>query len=194
MRITGIDLSMTATGYATLTVSEEWMHHDLTWHLSTIGTKGTNDDPLPVTYDRLRRIVAAILESLRFEEPDLVVLEGPAFSSSSGKAHDRSGLWWLLYDGLRRQNAPVAVVKPNTRAMYATGKGTASKDAVLAAAVRRYADAAISNNNEADAVVLAAMGARWCEYPIEASLPMTHLRAMTAPEWPEAAAATPISR
>jgi crossover junction endodeoxyribonuclease RuvC len=182
VKIVGLDLSMTATGYAYLQTPD--LGPSGHWHLSTIKTKGTDSDSVLVTHVRLLRICSEVTERVWQDQPDLIVMEGPAFSSSSGKAHDRSGLWWLIYDALRAREIPLAVVKPNTRTMYATGKGNASKDTVMAAASRRYLDAPILNNNEADAVILAAMGARWCNEPIEPALPMTHLRAMTVPEWP----------
>jgi len=72
---------------------------------------------------------------------------------------------------------------PKVRAIYATGKAL-DKDQVLAAVVRRYPNVPIGNNNEADALILAAMGARKLGHPYEPSLPQTHLRAMDGAEWP----------
>lgn len=73
---------------------------------------------------------------------------------------------------------PLLVVTPAQLKTYATGKGNASKDAVLAAAVKRYPAWDITGNDVADAVVLMAIGSRLLGHPIEASLPQTHLRAL----------------
>jgi hypothetical protein len=67
---------------------------------------------------------------------------------------------------------------------YATGKGMIAKDAVLAAVVRRYVGIDVTCNDEADALILAAMGARHLGQPIEDSLPLTHLAAMDNVHWP----------
>ena len=59
----------------------------------------------------------------------------------------------------------VVEVSPTARA-HATGKGTARKDAVIAAVESRY-EVGVANDNEADAIVLAAIGARLVGFPIE---------------------------
>ena len=74
--------------------------------------------------------------------------------------------------------APILTVPPPTRAMFATGRGNAGKDEVLAAAIRRYPAWGIAGNDIADATVLAAIGARLLGHPLEESLPQTHLRAL----------------
>ena len=74
---------------------------------------------------------------------------------------------------------------PTSRATYATGKDNAGKDAVLAAVVRRYPDVDVTGNDEADALVMAAMGARLLGHPLEDSLPQSHLRALAGLELPD---------
>jgi hypothetical protein len=51
--------------------------------------------------------------------------------------------------------------------------------------VRRYQQVDITGNDIADALVLAAMGARQLGTPIETSLPAVHLTAMTKISWPK---------
>ena len=67
---------------------------------------------------------------------------------------------------------PVAEVAPALLKKYATGKGNAAKDEVLASVVRRYPQVDISGNDISDALVLAAMGARQLRTPIETSMPV----------------------
>jgi crossover junction endodeoxyribonuclease RuvC len=58
---------------------------------------------------------------------------------------------------------------------------------VLTDVVRRYVGAAgtvLRGNDEADALVLAAMGSRHLGQPLEGSLPAAHLGAMAGAKWP----------
>jgi len=105
-------------------------------------------------------------------------IEGPSIGSkNAAAAHDRSGLWWLIVASVAGYGPPL-IVPPTVRAKYATGKGNAGKDEVLAAVVRRYDYAPVENNDQADAFVIAAIAARVNGDPIEDSLPATHLDAL----------------
>ena len=75
---------------------------------------------------------------------------------------------------------------PTARAKYGTGKGNAAKDAVLAAVIRRYPAVDVTGNDEADALILAAMGARHLGIPLELSpVPGPCLDALLKVRWPE---------
>ena len=84
----------------------------------------------------------------------LGVIEGPSFGSKGAGQHERAHLWWELAGLLDELCRDVIEVPPTNRAKYATGKGNAGKDEVLAAVVRRYPDVNVTNNNEADSLVL----------------------------------------
>jgi Holliday junction resolvasome RuvABC endonuclease subunit len=189
VKAVGLDLSLTSTGYALITDPDKPVPM---WWSSTHGEKAPTSKVWVSTRNRLRTLADELLLEVHHQQPDLVVLEGPSFASKGGHPHDRSGLWWLVVDGLVGRGHRLAVVPPTVLKMYATGKGNASKDDVLLAVARRYTSAPISNNNEADAVALAAMGCRWLEQPVESSLPMTHLRAMTSAEWPAELVTLPV--
>lgn len=167
--VVGLDLSLTSTGIA---VNGSGI---AAW-CGTIGSTGRDNEPWPVRYRRLCDLTHRILAPI--PEGALVVLEAPAYSRNTGKAHDRAGLWWMVYDMLAGTTRTVLPVEPNLRAKYATGKGNASKDAVLAAAVRRYPSIEINGNDTADAVVLMAMGRRLVGQPIDEPMPATHLAAL----------------
>jgi crossover junction endodeoxyribonuclease RuvC len=177
--VVGIDPSLTATGIAVLDTNNR------DWHVSTVKSAPVSGGELGM-HRRMSRIVASVtqeLDAYARPTPDMIslfVIEAPAFSKNNGMAHERAGLWWQLYGSLALYSAytPILVIKPNVRAKYATGRGNAGKDEVLLAASRRYAECAITNNNEADAVVLAAMGARHKTIPIEPELPLSHIAAM----------------
>ena len=171
--VAGIDLSLTSTGLAVIGPDGVQVHR--------IQSKGHKDATLIERVVRLRRIAVELDD--RLTGGDLIVIEQPAYSRTTGHMHDRSGLWWLIVNSLS-WHTPVVEVAPTARCKYATGKGNASKDAVLAAVVRRYPDVDVTGNDVADALVLAAMGARALGHPIEASLPQTHLDAMAKVAWP----------
>lgn len=171
--VVGLDLSLTGTGVA---IIDE--HETVTRIVRSKGEKGAT------LADRSRRL-DMLARRITYLVPigALVVVEQPAYSQTGGSHHDRSGLWWLIVHELSNAGWDVAEVTPGGLKKYATGKGNAPKDAVLAAVVKRYPDIDITDNNVADAVVLAAMGARHVGTPIEASLPLANIAALDAVRW-----------
>ena len=93
-----------------------------------------------------------------------------------------------MYDHLALLGYPIAVVPPNVLKVYATGKGNASKAAVMLAAARRYPWADIVDDNTADAMVLYAMGLDWLGYQME-PVPQKNRDALASVAWPEGIAA-----
>lgn len=182
MLIVSLDTSLSATGLAILSPDTT---PDPYWAVRTIKTTPPVAPPDPdlAQLRRMQKIITALHSSIRElcygVRPDYGVIEAPAFSKGNGMAHERAGLWWMAYQMLIGLGpaSPVLVVRPNLRAKYATGKGTAGKDEVLLAASRRYPKVPITNNNEADAVVLAAMVACLHDCPVD-NLPRTHLDAL----------------
>lgn len=159
----GLDLSLTSTGVAVLRNGTATVRRIT----STPRKNATTDD----TAARLDTLVAAIIGAIPASDATLVAVEGPSFGSTGGAQHERGGLWWLTRHALRVEGLDVVVVPPTVVKKYATGKGNAPKDQVLAAVVRRYPDVDVTGNDEADALVLAAIRARNAGYPFETSLP-----------------------
>jgi Holliday junction resolvasome RuvABC endonuclease subunit len=183
--VIGLDLSLTSTGIAVIDTATG----DTT--VERIVSKGKKDATLDERRNRLLQLQYAVQTSItkahemtEVNSVPLIVIEQPAFSRQTGHMHDRSGLWWLVVSHAGKWYH-VAEVSPTTRAKYATGKGNAGKDAVLAAVVRRYPQVEVTGNDEADSLILAAIGARHLGAPIEDSLPQAHLAAMDAVRWPE---------
>jgi crossover junction endodeoxyribonuclease RuvC len=171
LKIVGVDVSLASTGLAAES------------GLATIHTEGHKLDGLTSRNVRLRQIRDDVLDWCR--GADLVVIEGPIYGKlNAGSAHDRSGLWWQIVARLLWLDIPVAEVPPANRAKYATGKGTAPKELVLIETVRRFPRFDITNNNEADALVLMAMGYDATGYPLSV-MPDKHRAALTAINWPE---------
>ena len=167
LSILGIDLSLKATGLA----------HG--WGTETLTFPDEVD-----TLDRIDKIERRVWELV--VTPCVAVLEGPSFRSNLPSAHERAGLWWGVRRTLRDMSVPVAVVTPAAVKKYATGNGTASKQEVLAAVIRRYPDFTGTNDNEADAYVLRAMGLdhyglRYCDLQV----PKPNRAALTKIKWPE---------
>lgn len=195
MIIVGLDLSLTSTGVAILAARTGSAYVDrIKSDAPKTERHPRTNKPLPPTLqqriDRLRSLKNQIADAVP-EGARLVLVEGPSMGSKTGHQHDRSGLWWLVTNELDDRGFTVVEIPPSNRMKYATGKGQISKDAVLAAVVRRYPDVEVSGNDEADALVLAAMGARHLGHPIETSLPATHTAAMDNVHWPALEVPTP---
>lgn len=182
--VVGLDLSLTGAGFAAIqSQSAVEMGFDAPRFITkTFSTAGKTTDSIAVRAERIEGMAHAIVDELvnLFEFPDLVCLEDMPYGAQGAGTVDRTGLWWLVVTQIRRRLAcPIILVNVSTVKIYATGRGNkVGKDEVMLAIARRYPDAPITNNNEADAFVLAAIGKRLLGEPIEESLPQTHLRAM----------------
>jgi crossover junction endodeoxyribonuclease RuvC len=161
MTVLGLDLSLTSTGLALTTTST-----------ITPKTRG---------YDRLRAIRERVLAIARSGSVGLVVVEG-RFNGTSAGQHELGGLWWHVTEALDAAGYPLAVVAPTTLKKYATGKGNASKDAVLLAAARAFPWFE-GGNDEADALFLRAMGCDATGTPI-VDMPARNREALDAVQWP----------
>ena len=176
MRILAIDPSLTATGAALVDTSDI-----LAPEVWTITSKPPRVDTI---HARLSRIDEIVYRLTCLDDIGLVVVEAPAYDSRRGKQHDRSGLWWAVVTGYANRATPVVEVTTGGIKRYATGKGNASKDAVLLAVARRFAHVDVTDNNQADALVLAAMAADHYGSPL-ADMPKTHRVALDAVHWPK---------
>ncbi|MFF8840542.1 hypothetical protein [Streptomyces sp. NPDC015130] len=178
--VIGLDTSLTATGIAS---SNGWCQ-----------VVGWTDKKNPITRlphpDRARALQdvrTCILDTIG--RPDLAVIETPALSRAGGGGHERGWLWWEIYNALTARDIPIGLVSTNQRMLYATGKGTATKNLVVDAVARRWPDWPTNgDDNAADAVVLMAAGCDWLGHPIT-PMPQAHRAAITKATWPEPTAA-----
>lgn len=159
--ILGIDFSLTSTGVCLISDGEA--------ECATIGSKKE------ATWDRFVERVEGIADSIiewADTAPDtVVVLESPAFLAKSSSLDRMFGGWWLLVAELRAHFAnPPLLVTPSQLKKFATGKGNAGKDQVLASVIRRYPDVHVAGNDQADALVLAAIGAAAFKEPFNTGL------------------------
>jgi Holliday junction resolvasome RuvABC endonuclease subunit len=173
MDVLGVDQSLTKSGIARVSGS-------------VIATAVVATDPaegLRGTRDRIRYIVGQVL---RFApEECLSVIEAPIVmrNGKGGAQLERAWLFGLLVDQLLLRG-PVVQVRTTTRAMYATGRGNAEKAEVLAAMRAQFPDVVIKDDNAADALALAAMGARYLGSPIDGPISKKRQQAMTSTVWP----------
>jgi crossover junction endodeoxyribonuclease RuvC len=174
-RVIGIDLSMTSTGLAIISDGK------ITTYTVTSKPSG---DALRDFLNRSERVAKEIDRLVVFDRGDLVVIEGMAFAAKSSSLDKIHAHWWLVVKYISEfiDQEPV-VITSGQRCKYATGKGSAKKDLVLAAVIKRYSQVDVKGNDDADAVIFAAMGARHLGMPVEESLPLLNLEAMEAVRW-----------
>lgn len=176
MRVVGIDLSLASTGLAAIEGGTL---------VSTYAYKTQPAKTLDGTIHRLQDVAGYVRDYVDDFDPDLVVIEAPSFASSFGNPHERAGLWWMVVRDIWLWEIPIARVSPMQRAKYGTGKGNSKKKDVHAEVKVRYGSSAlpIKTNDEADAVILAAMGSRHLGKPVESFLPDSYLAAMEKVMW-----------
>ncbi|WP_406156901.1 hypothetical protein [Streptomyces canus] len=177
--VIGLDIALITSGVA----GPGWADH-----FRTTGLAGE---------DRLSRIVE--IAASFYRNADFVVIEGAAYSMAKQVGHDEmSAARWMIRCDLRKRDIPFAVVTPDSRTIYATGKAR-HKDAdtgkkltakqvkgmVRIEASLRYGVefAGTARHDEADAYVLMAMGMDWLGYAL-AEVPTTHSRALKGVAWP----------
>lgn len=172
--VTGLDLSLTSTGVARAQLGGGW-------YATTL------EPPEKIgELDRLMWLLNSITEHCVATQ--LVVVEGPAYGAKGSSYHQLAGLWWLVRHELWRWGVPVAVAPPANLKQYATGKGAGKgtgKDAVMLATARRF-QAFEGDNNAADALWLASMGADHLGVPL-VQMPAANRAALTKVAWPEVA-------
>lgn len=153
----GIDPSLSNSGIAHFSPDSEtpWLGHVITKPPAVDDTEGNAWRILDVAkgiYGQVMRRVPAGVDNV------LVVIEGPSIGSVNGKPDERAGLRWQLVCAFVREGFRVVLVPPATVKLYWVRKGNAKKAAMLGWARQRY-QIPIRDDNEADALALAHMGA-----------------------------------
>lgn len=166
-KVAGLDLSLTSTGVALVDVGDGSISVFRVKPPAKVG-KGLG---------RLRWICSEV-EAL-MGEVGLVVIEAPSYGSTTGSQHERGGLWWMVAERLSVAGREVRAMPPTSLKKFVSGRGNVGKDEMLSAVIRRWPDVPVSNNDIADALGLAAVGARLQGHPIE-DLPKANLAALGA--------------
>jgi Holliday junction resolvasome RuvABC endonuclease subunit len=176
--VIGLDPSLTGTGIAS---SNGWCDV-IGYKRARAKDPGITQLPHSERITAMRTLLDQILTTIG--DPALIVMELPAPSRSGGGAHERGWLWWQLYNHYDQRETLIGLLTPNQRALYATGKGQATKNAVVDAVARRFpAWPTEGDDNAADAVTLMAAGRDWLGWPIT-DMPKTHRAALDKATWP----------
>lgn len=179
--VVGLDLSLTGAGVGVL--DYDMADNTMLPAVYTFGRGGHKADTYAERYERIEELTLEIENVVRRLEwvPRLVAIEEMPYGATSTSAFDRAGLWWSVYRMLDRQGIAVLGVNVAKVKRYALGKGSGKgtdKDQVMAAAIRRYPEVPISNNNESDAWILTMIASRMIGEPYEKDLPATHTAAL----------------
>lgn len=135
----------------------------------------------------VRRMNAArgeVRDLLRRFRPEVVVVEGYSFGSKGQAVVTLGEVGGVVRLELFDQAVAWTELSPATRMKLATGKGQASKGAVLAEAVRRLQYQGHSED-EADALWLLEAVRQAYDLPGAVKLPQDHLAALDRVTWPE---------
>lgn len=135
-----------------------------------------------------------------YRNADFVVLEGPAYSQAKQAGHDElAAARWFIRCDLTTRGIPFAIVTPDGRTIYATGKARHTdpvtgekltskqvKGLVRDAVATRYGIECegVGRYDMADAYTLLSMGLHWLGHPL-AAVPASHSRALKGVAWPE---------
>jgi Holliday junction resolvasome RuvABC endonuclease subunit len=185
MRILGIDTSLTGTGLAMIDVLDMEDDNPLAAYIAQTATAKapgpTKDKSKAAMVHRVEALLAQIDAVFTDgEEPiDAVGIEGLAYSAGNASAWVLAWVWGETIRLCVKHKKPLTVVATSARAKYATGKGNAGKDEVLLAASKAFPHAGITDNNQADALIVGAVVCHQLGYPI---LPVTQYRLDVLPK------------
>lgn len=172
LRILALDLSLTRSGFcvgAGLAECESGV-------IATQNMRGM---------ERIDHIVRRVQELASGCE--VVVIEGYSYGSQGRSVFDIGELGGCVRFLLHRLGIPVVDVPPATLKKYAAGKGNAPKDAMIAAAIRRFGFGGC-DNNEADAFLLWCLARHAAGAPV-VEVPKVNAGAIDTLTWPELAVA-----
>lgn len=178
-RVLGVDSSLTATGLCRVDV----LNHSVpapddpytgvidvyTGVIDVCTVSAPKPNPKDKTKRAMARRVSALLDQVEgaLEGVDLVAMEELAYGAKGDSAWVLPWIWGEIIRLCERHDKKLVIVNVSCVKKYATGKGNADKDTVLLATTRRYPAVTLTNNNEADALVIAAIGCRYLGMPID---------------------------
>ena len=178
MRIVALDLSLTATGIA---IHDPELSGRPPTHTSLLTVKtGKMRGMSRLSYIRTEVRTAMVW---RGDKPSLVMIEGYSFGSKGRAVVSIGELGGIIRHLCYSLPVPYVEMPPAKVKMLATGKGNATKDAVLLATLKRLG-VEPKDNNQADALWLLEAARQRYELPGRADLPKIHLRALRGVQWP----------
>jgi Holliday junction resolvasome RuvABC endonuclease subunit len=181
----GIDHSLSNSGVAVFTEGEAKPH--LTSCIASAPKDPSTEQELHRLQFMLSRIYLAVTNHLEPGDEVLAVFEGPAQGMTSGKPHERGGLFWMVANALH--NIPGATVRltqvpPSTLKKYWAGNGAAKKGEMVRYSRVRYPDLIVKDDNVSDALALGHMGATHLGFPSAPRTPAVDAGQMVVVRWP----------
>ena len=180
LRVLGIDPSLTATGVCTVLLgTDSWPSAidpappDVE-HFIDVRTLSTGKPKLKTKREysqRVTRVIDQVEEFLRIS--DLVSMESLAYAAKGEAVWVLPWIFGRVIDLCERYDKELIIVGTSQVKKYATGKGLIPKEQALLATVRRFPQVEIKDNNQADALVCAAVGCRYKGLPID-TVPKDH--------------------
>lgn len=177
MTLVGLDGALTAYGAAVLYPQSGGGHGVpslYTWKTA----------PRQHIHARIQHLAVSVLNACAGS--DLVAMEGLAnYGAKHGSTSlDLAGLHWIVRQLLWANGYSYVVIPAPVRAKWLTGNGNAGKDECLAAAIKRFPMADIRDNNQADAITLAAMAAAHRGCPL-VTMPASSDEQLAKITWPD---------
>jgi Holliday junction resolvasome RuvABC endonuclease subunit len=179
MIVVGIDPSLTSAGVAILKNGQPT-------HVSHHGFAGHNGATYQTRSRRIRHQCTNVTRAaLTHGQPDLVVIEEHPYAVRiSAGEFDRSGLWHGIYGAIDAREIPIVVIHPGTHKKWLTGRGDAKKRDIIDNIAEWWTDLAIANDDEADALGLALIGAFHLGDPMPFTVKPRHTTGLEKVPWP----------
>lgn len=172
-RVLGIDPSLTAAGLCRVDVEPvgDPVNQPPVIELCTLSTF----KPRLKTKREYSVRVSHVIDQIEgaFEDVDLVAMEDLAYGAKGEAVWVLPWIFGRIIDLCERHDKELIIVSTSQVKKYATGKGNGKKEVATLATVQRFPHCEIGNNNEADALIVAAIGCRHLGFPIDA-MPKTH--------------------
>lgn len=174
--VCGIDPSLTSAGVAVLQDGKPI-------HVSHHGYSGTKSMPWRARSRRVRWVCHHVMLDIP-HDVDLVLIEAmPEHGRILPSTIDRAGLWHGLYGALDARGLWPVVVNPSTLKTWVTGKGNADKAAIIAE-VESWWPSEAKNDDEADALGLASIGAFHLGENLPFDVKPRHTTGLEKVQWP----------
>lgn len=171
--VLGIDASLTATGLCRVIIESigDPVNQPPIIEVCTLSTF----KPRLKTKREYSVRVSHVIDQIEgaFEGIDLVCMEDLAYGAKGEAVWVLPWIFGRIIDLCERHDKELIVVSTSQVKMYATGKGNAKKEVATLATVQRFPGVEIANNNEADALIVAAIGCRHLGVPFD-TMPKAH--------------------
>lgn len=115
---------------------------------------------------------------------DMAVIEGLSYGSKSSSLDEIYGFHMLVRQQLWRRRIPYAIATPADIKMYVTGNGNAGKLDMVRSLRKAFPKLRIEDDNQADALGAATMGARFKNQVVDAHV-LRYSHVLEKVRWPD---------